>query len=64
MIFQSRNLAPMLENKDLSYTLTESLKRSWQINITPEYYVIYSWDKKHHNINIETSLKVRKIIQA
>ena len=65
----------MLETNNLSYTvqnqssvmIMKHFVYRWQMNITAEFYLagmIHSRNKEHHNINIETYLAVRKIIQA
>ena len=65
----------MLETNNLSYiaqnhssvTILKHVVYRWQMNITAEFSLpsmISTWDIEHHNINIETSLAVRKIIQA
>ena len=65
----------MLENKNLSYTvqnyssvaILKHFVYRWQMNKAAEFQlptVIHSRDIEHHNVNIETSLTVRKIIQA
>ena len=65
----------MLENNNLSYTaqnqssvtILKHFVYRWQMNIIAEFYLhsmILSCEIEHHNINIETSLAVSKIIQA
>ena len=65
----------MLENNNLFYiaqnhlsvkTLKHFVYR-WQMNITVEFYfpsMIHSRDIKLHNINIDKSITVEKIIHA
>ena len=63
----------MLKNNNLSYTsqnhssatILKHFVYRWQMNITAEFELpslIRKWDIEHHNINIETSLEVGKII--
>ena len=65
----------MLKNNNLPYaaqnqssvTILKHFVYRQQMNITAEFYlpiIIPSSDIEHQNINIETSLAVRKIIQA
>ena len=74
-MFQSWNIAPMLKNNNRSYTSQNqssvtTLKHfvyMWKMNVTAELSLpsmIPTWDIEHHNINIEKSLAVCKIIQA
>ena len=65
----------MLKNNYLSYTsqnhssvtILKYFVYRWHMNITAEFELpsmIPTGDRGHHNINIETSLAVCKIIQA
>ena len=65
----------MLENNNHSYTsqnhssvtILKHFVYRWQINISAEFELpsmICSLDIEHHDIDIETSLAVCKIIQA